>query len=218
MKINHFSVTSATSLDLDISPTLPICVLRGNHSSLVLDLIRELIGDYGATEDPDRIDDGRFVIHADVEIDGKDYAICYIRNADFMGDNRIAVNFNPNSIAFSIEDTHEFERKRAERNKNDGNVFDASKRITDIRLSESERRLAQFDHFMKSLSMDDDRPLFIYDFFDRIDEALDTRPYLDHLASLGRQVFVSVCADHPLEKMMYNKVQVVDMEAEDGKN
>ena len=110
MKINSLQITSATALDLDVtlSPSAPVCILRGRYADLALDLIRELIGDFGAKNDPDRTDDGRFVIHADVETDGKHYSVCYIRNADFMGDNRLAVNFTPNSTQFSVDDTREF--------------------------------------------------------------------------------------------------------------
>ena len=103
MKIKNLQITSAT-LDLDLDLCKPVCVFRGQHSELVLDLVRELIGDYGAENDPDRIDDGRFAINADIEMDGKSYAVCYIRNADFMGDNRIAANFVPNSLDLSRED------------------------------------------------------------------------------------------------------------------
>jgi hypothetical protein len=108
MKVTNLNITSATALELDTNLSKPVTVLSGTHSDLALDLIREIIGDYNATENPDRIDDGHFVIHADIEMDGKNYSICYIRNADFIGDNRIAANFKPNSLEFSIDDTHEF--------------------------------------------------------------------------------------------------------------
>ena len=108
MKINYFQLTSASTIDLEFTISAPICVIRGRYSDLALDLICELIGDYSAQSDPDRFDDGRFVIHADVEIDDKNYNVCYIRNADFIGDNRLAVNFEPNSISFSEDDTREY--------------------------------------------------------------------------------------------------------------
>lgn len=110
MKINSLQITSATALDLDLtlSDATPVCMLRGRDSDLALDLVREMLGDFGAKHDPDRTDDGHFVIHADVETDGKHYNVCYIRNADFMGDNRLAVNFAPSSTQFSDDDTHEF--------------------------------------------------------------------------------------------------------------
>ena len=170
MKINNIQITSASAINIEFTATSPLCVLRGRYSDLALDLIRELIGDYGAQNDPDRVDDGRFVIHADIEIDNKSYNVCYIRNADFMGDNRLAVNFEANSIRFSEDDTREFVDKCNE---------------------------------------DDHSPIFIYDYFDRLDEAIDITPVLDELASLGRQVFISVCAGYP--EIKHEKVQMVQV-------
>ena len=192
MKINHFQITSASTLNIEFATTVPICVLRGRYSDLALDLMRELIGDYGAQNDPDRIDDGRFVIHADIEMDNKNYSVCYIRNADFMGDNRLAVNFEPNSIRFSGDDTREFANKCNERDTDNSNVLVKTADIA---------------------SCADDRPIFIYDYFDRLDEAIDITPILDNLASLGRQIFIAVCANYPTKKLKHHNVQIVNMEA-----
>ncbi len=186
MKINNLQITSASAFNLDFTITSTICILRGHYSDLALDLMRELIGDYGAQNDPDRVGDGRFVIHADIEMDNKNYSICYIRNADFMGDNRLAVNFEPNSIRFSEDDTREFVTKCSERDTDDTNVLIKTADIS---------------------SCEDDRPIFIYDYFDRLDEAIDITPVLDELASLGRQVFISVCAGYP--EIKHEKVQMV---------
>lgn len=188
MIIKHFQITSADSVNTDITVNSPICVLRGRYSDLALDIMRELIGDYGAQNSPDGFDNGRFVIHADVEADGKNYDICYIRNADFMGDNRIAVNFEPNSIHFSEDDTREFLEICNKREDNITNVLYKSSDITPC---------------------DDDRPIFIYDYFDRLDGATDITPILDRLASLGRQVFVSVCAGYP--EIKHEKAEMFDV-------
>ena len=186
MKINNLQITSASALDFDLAITAPICILRGHYSDLVLDRTRELIGDYGVQNDPDRVDDGRFVIRADIEMDNKNYNVCYIRNADFMGDNRLAVNFEPNSIRFSEDDTREFVDKCNERDTDDSNVLIKTADIS---------------------SCEDDRPIFIYDYFDRLDEAIDITPVLNELASLGRQVFISVCSIYP--EIKHEKVQMV---------
>ena len=149
--------------------------------------MRELIGDCSAQNNLDRLDDGRIVTHADVEMDGKNYAVCYIRNADFMGDNRLAVNFEPNSIHFSDDDTREFAEKCNKRGVNTSNVLFKNADI---------------------MPCDDDRPIFIYDYFDRLDEAIDITPILDRLASLGRQVFVAVCAGYP--EIKHEKTEIVN--------
>ena len=73
MIIKKLQITSASTLDLDLNVTTPVCIIRGKHSSLALDLVREIIGDDRAENDPNRFEDGRFVICSDIEIDGKDY-------------------------------------------------------------------------------------------------------------------------------------------------
>lgn len=173
MKIKNLQITSASTLDLELDITSPVCVLRGEYSDLALDLIRELIGDYGAENDPDRFDDGHFVIHSDIEMDGKSYQVCYIRNADFMGDNRIAANFVPNSLDYSKDDTIEFMKKCGERDKDLSNV------------------LCGLTH---NLNQEDDRPIFVYH-LDKIDEA-KANAFLDEIASSNRQVFVAVCSKY----------------------
>lgn len=170
MKIKNLTITSPSTLDLKLDITSPVCVLCGEYSDLALDLLRELIGDYGAENDPDRFDDGHFVIHSDIEMDGKNYQVCYIRSADFLGDNRIAANFVPNSLDFSTDDTIEFMKKCGQRDKDRSNV------------------LCGLAH---DLNKEDDRPIFVYN-LDKIDDAT-AQDFLDALADSGRQVFVAVC-------------------------
>ena len=174
MKIKNLQITSASTLDLELNIEKPICVLCGKYSDLSLDLIRELIGDYGAENNPDRFDDGHFVIHSDIEMDGKNYQVCYIRNADFMGDNRIAANFVPNSFDFSKDDTIDFLKQCGQRDKDLSNV------------------LCGLTH---DLNKEDDRPIFVYN-LDKIDEA-KANAFLDEIASSDRQVFVAVCSNYP---------------------
>ena len=66
MQIKQFSVVSP-SLFFELSVNSPVCVLRGRRSALLLDLLRELLGDIGE-EDPDGVDDGRFVLDAEMEL------------------------------------------------------------------------------------------------------------------------------------------------------
>ena len=166
MQIKNLTITSPSVLDLELDITSPVCLLSGEHSELALDLIRELISDYGAKNNPDCYDDGQFVIHSNIEMDGKNYNVCYIRNADFMGDNRIAANFVPNSFEFSEDDTLEFLEKCKTRNKNLNNVV--------------------YNYKIFSIT-EDDRPLFVY-----CENTDDISQILECLASIGSQVFIAV--------------------------
>ena len=181
MKIKNLAITSPSALDFALDVTSPICVLCGEHSGLALDLVRELIGDYGAENDPDCYDDGRFVLHSDIEMDGKSYNVCYIRNADFMGDNRIAANFVPGSLAFSKDDTEEFIDKCNDRNKDTNNVISNYKAFG---------------------ITEDDRPLFVY-----CDDATDITNVLAFVSTLNRQVFVAVASSKAV--IHNNNIQTV---------
>ena len=170
MKIKNLTITSPSALNLELDIISPVCLLYGKYSELALDLVRELIGDYSAKTDPDCYDDGRFVIHSDIEMDGKNYNVCYIRNADFMGDNRIAANFVPNSFEFFEDDTLEYLEKCKMRNKDLNNVV--------------------YNYKIFSIT-EDDRPLFVY-----CEDADDVSQVLECLVSLGRQIFVAVGSNH----------------------
>jgi hypothetical protein len=177
MKIKNLQITSST-LDLELDINKPICILRGQYADLVLDLVRELIGDYSSENDPDRVDDGHFVLHSDIEMDGKNYNVCYIRNADFMGDNRIAANFVPNSFEFSEDDTIEFIDKCKARNNNLSNILCGASVKPNI---------------------EDDRPIFVYNI-----EKITTAEF-ESLANSGRQLFIactSSIVDTALESPM----------------
>ena len=80
-------------------------------------------------------------------------------------------------------------------------------------LSECERNIEQFKGFIENLREEtkkgDVRPIFVFNFFERLDEATDIAPFVDLLASLGRQVFVGV-GNYPIERFeKCTKVQIV---------
>jgi len=80
-------------------------------------------------------------------------------------------------------------------------------------LSESDFHIACLEGFLAQICSDrmqnDDRPIFMFDLFDRIDEAVDLSPWLDRLALLGRQVFLSVGAGYSVDKLRHKGVQTV---------
>ena len=127
-----------------------ICFLRGRGSDEFLDLMREILGDRKPHSYLDNYNDGHFVLHSDVEMDSKDYRVCYIRNAE-GGENRIAVNFNERGIEYSREDTEEYLKKCSALNGTQSNILVGTATV---------------------LEEHDSRPIFIYDYFDRLDEAI----------------------------------------------
>ncbi|MGN0813169.1 MAG: hypothetical protein ACI4MQ_06660 [Candidatus Coproplasma sp.] len=186
MKITHFQVTSATTLNLDFNVTTPITIFRGRYSDLVLDLMREMLCDGEWLYDPNRYDGGRFKINADVEMDGKNYDVFYFRNKGFKGDKRLAVNYKLCDTDKPQDDTKEYVNKCVERDLGFLNVLVGTAYV---------------------MPSSDERPIFIYEYFDQLDMAIDVTPILDRLASLGRQVFISVCEGYP--DIKHQKVEVI---------
>ena len=169
MHIKHFQVVSPSTLNLDVTVSRPVCVFHGQYAELALDLLRELLGDFTSVSDPDRLDDGRFVLQSDVDADGKNFSVCFIRNADFMGDHRIAANFAPNHTDFSRDDTEEFLEKCRFRNENHGNVAYGG---------------------VPEAPIGDDRPLFVY-----CTDTDDVSEVIRRLVCLGRQAFVAISSE-----------------------
>lgn len=71
-------------------------------------------------------------------------------------------------------------------------------------LSESDRLLSAFSKFLMLVeSCNDNRPVFICDFFERLDEAIDVRSVFEELNLSGRKVFVSVGENYPVGVKIY---------------
>lgn len=51
------------------------------------------------------------------------------------------------------------------------------------------------------LAQEDDRPLFVYNFLERLDAAVDLQPVFDALNATGRQVFITVPHYYKIEKL-----------------
>ena len=51
------------------------------------------------------------------------------------------------------------------------------------------------------LAQEDDRPLFVYNFLERLDEAVDLQPIFEALNASGRQVFIAVPHYYKIEKL-----------------
>ncbi len=64
---------------------------------------------------------------------------------------------------------------------------------------------------IEAITAFDSRPIFIYDYFGRLDLATDTLPIIEKLAATGRQVFVAVGSSYPDEKMVHESVEVFDI-------
>lgn len=80
-------------------------------------------------------------------------------------------------------------------------------------ISECDYNIENFKRFIEiareETEKGDTRPIYVFNFFERLDEATDIAPFVDLLASLGRQVFVCV-GNYPIERFEKNdKVKII---------
>ena len=80
-------------------------------------------------------------------------------------------------------------------------------------LGESSFNIKNFKKFIalarKETVKGDTRPIYVFNFFERLDEATDIAPFIDLLASLGRQVFIGV-DNYPIERFKNNdKLKII---------
>ena len=80
-------------------------------------------------------------------------------------------------------------------------------------LGESSFNIENFKKFIEIANEEtlkgDIRSIYVFNFFERLDEATDIEPFIDLLASLGRQVFIGI-GNYPIERFeKCAKVQIV---------
>ena len=80
-------------------------------------------------------------------------------------------------------------------------------------LSECDYNIANFNSFIEIADEEtekgDARPIYVFNFFERLDEATDITPFINKLSSLGRQVFVGISNNYQLDRFDNDKVRFV---------
>ena len=209
MKIRNFSVN--VNGDYEFNPEKSICVMKGKNAELHLRLLGVMIGCADSVALVEQSDSPLFILHGDVEMDGKDYGVCFIYSK--TEPHRVAVNFSRGGRGFSVEDTERYQKCLQLNGADTENILSFPDGQNEG-MAESEYALYLLDRFItrsaEHTSCGDYRPLFIFGVFDRLDESVDVRSYLIRLSSLGRQVFLAVGDAYPAEKLSRPFVQTVE--------
>ena len=214
MKIKRFETVSPLFPSVSFAEDKPICFFA--TPSIYLHGMRCLLNGSGADSPINETITSVFATQVSVELDGVAYELCSVLcdNGDFF----VAVRDGQH---FSKQKTREcLTALRAWRDDEKTTYSLENKYYTaEHTLSASDYSIANFRCFLDIVRAEtekgDRRPLFIFNFFDRLDEAVDITPFLDELAALGRQVFVSVGLHYPDEKMQHGKVQIVKSDFEE---
>ena len=208
MKIKSFTTTSPLFPSVSFESDKPVCFFAG--VSVFLHMMRCLLDGESDDTPIDESKERTFVSIVDFEIDGEDVELCGV-----LCDDQSFFVAVKDREHFSAERTEEVivklrSMKRDERNSY--NFFDKYV-ANENNLSECDYNIANFNRFIEIVKEEtakgDARPLYIFNFFERLDEATNITPFIDALADLGRQVSVGVSNTYPIERFESDKVQLV---------
>ena len=151
-----------------------------------------------------------FVSRVDFELDGEEIELCGV----LCDDQSFFVTVKDGEH-FSAERTQTVVAKLRSIKRDDRNSYNFLNKYVanENYLSECDYNIENFKKFIeiarKETEKGDTRPIYVFNFFERLDEATDIEPFIDLLASLGRQVFIGI-GNYPIERFeKYTKVQVV---------
>ena len=196
MTIKSFSMTSPIFPEAHFDKTKPITVVSG--ASIFLQTMRSLLEDEETETPIDETKERTFVSRVCFELDGKDYELCGV----LCEDDTFFVAADTEK-GFSAEETKEcLTALRSLEGKSSCYFGNLEGVENPLMLSESDLRIADLENFIaKAKEEKSEKPIYIFNFFERIDESVNIDPILSELSSLGRQVFVSVGASYPSERL-----------------
>ena len=209
MKIKSFATTSPLLSNVNFENKKPIYIFSG--TSVFLHMMRCLLDGEDDGTPIDKTKEQTFVSRVNFELDDKKYELCGV----LCDDQTFFVAVNTEN-GFSEMDTKECISKLRRLSSDAKNHFCLENKYVsnDNCLGESDYRIANFKNFLEIVKEEtakgDIRPIYIFNLFERIDEAVDVTPFLDELASFGRQVFISVTANYPTEKLTHDSVQIFE--------
>ena len=208
MKITSFYTTSPIFEGGRFNDDKPIYVFAA--PAVFLHMMRCLLDGESDDTPIDETKERTFVSRVNFELDGEEIELCGILCADqsFF----VAVKDGEH---FSAERTLEVIAKLRYMKRDDRNSYNFFNKYVanENYLSECDYNIENFKRFIEiareETEKGDVRPIYVFNFFERLDAATDIAPFIDLLGSLGRQVFVGVSNTYPFERLEYDQVQVV---------
>ena len=208
MKIKSFYTTSPIFEGGRFDADKPVCVFAA--PAVFLHMMRCLLDGESDDTPIDETKERTFVSRVNFELDGEEIELCGI----LCDDQSFFVAVNDGEH-FSAERTQTIVAKLRSMKRDERNRYHFLNKYTanENNLSECDYNIANFKRFIEIVKEEtvkgDTRPIYIFNFFERLDEATDITPFIESLASLGRQVFVGISNSYPLERFDSGKVQVV---------
>ena len=208
MKIKAFYTASPIFEGGRFDEGKPICVFAA--PTVFLHMMRCLLDGESDDTPIDESKERTFVSKVKFDLDGEDIDLCGV-----LCDDQSFFVAVKDGEHFSAERTKEVIAKLRSMKRDERNSYNFLNKYTanENNLSECDYNIENFNRFIEIVKEEtesgDDRPLYVFNFFERLNKATDITPFIEALASLGRQVFVGVSNTYPLERFESDKVQIV---------
>ena len=202
MKIKSFYTTSPLFEGGRFDDDKPVCVFAA--PAVFLHMMRCLLDGESDDTPIDETKERTFVSRVNFELDGEKIELCGVLCEDqsFF----VAVKDGEH---FSVERTPEVIAKLRSMKRDDCNSYNFFNKYVanENYLSECDYNIENFKRFIEiareETEKGDTRPIYVFNFFERLDEATDISPFIDLLPSLGRQVFIGI-GNYPIERFENN--------------
>ena len=208
MKIKSFYTTSPIFEGGRFDDDKPVCVFAA--PAVFLHMMRCLLDGESDDTPIDETKERTFVSRVAFELDGEEIELCGV-----LCDDQSFFVAVKDGERFSANRTQTVVAKLCSMKRDESNSYSFLNKYVanENNLSECDYNIANFKRFIEiareETEKGDTRPIYVFNFFERLDEATDIAPFVDLLASLGRQVFIGI-GNYPIERFeKYTKVQVV---------
>ena len=208
MKIKSFYTTSPIFEGGRFDDDKPVCVFAA--PAVFLHMMRCLLDGESDDTPIDETKERTFVSRVNFELDGEEIELCGI-----LCDDQSFFVAVKDGERFSADRTQTVVAKLRSMKRDESNSYSFLNKYiaNETYLSECDYNIENFQRFIEiareETEKGDTRPIYVSNFFERLDEATDIEPFIDLLASLGRQVFIGI-GNYPIERFeKYTKVQVV---------
>ena len=208
MKIKSFYTTSPIFEGGRFDDDKPVCVFAA--PAVFLHMMRCLLDGESDDTPIDETKERTFVSRVNLELDGEEIELCGV-----LCDDQSFFVAVKDGEHFSAERTQTVVAKLRSMKRDERNSYSFLNKYVanENNLSECDYNIANFKKFIEiareETEKGDSRPIYVFNFFERLDEATDIAPFIDLLASLGRQAFIGV-GNYPIERFEKNdKVKII---------
>ena len=187
MKIKSFYTTSPIFEGGRFDDDKPVCVLAA--PAVFLHMMRCLLDGESDDTPIDETKERTFVSRVNLELDGEEIELCGV-----LCDDQSFFVAVKDGEHFSAEQTQTVVAKLRSMKRDERNSYSFLHKYVanENNLSECDYNIANFKKFIEiareETEKGDTRPIYVFNFFERLDEATDIEPFIDLLAKICKRI------------------------------